>query len=206
MSGTMDTSALHRIGYGLYVVTVNDGTKDNALIVNTVTQVASTPLCISVAVSKSNYSCEVIRQTGALNINCLTTEAPFSVFERFGFHSGRDTDKFAGESNLKRSENGLVVLSEYVNAYISLHVKETVDLGSHLLFLCEATEAAVLSDAESMTYAYYHANVKPKKSAPKVKGYVCSICGWVYEGETLPDDIICPICKHGKEDFSPITS
>ena len=206
-STAIDPSALHRIGYGLYVLTVNDGKKDNGLIVNTVTQVASKPLCISVAVSKSNYSAEVIRETEIMNVNCLTTEAPFSVFERFGFQSGRDTDKFAGLPEQKRSANGLIVLSEHVNAVLSLRVKETIDLDSHLLFLCEVTESAVLSKGESMTYAYYHANVKPKKpAAPAATGYVCKICGWVYEGATLPDDLICPICKHGKEDFVPLST
>ena len=202
-STAIDPSALHRIGYGLYVLTVNDGKKDNGLIVNTVTQVASKPLCISVAVSKSNYSAEVIRETGIMNVNCLTTEAPFSVFERFGFQSGRVVDKFAGCTPF-RSDNGLVFLPRYINAFLSLKVEQYVDLDTHGMFICSVTEARILSDKETMTYTYYLENVKPKPETEGKKGYVCKICGWVYEGETLPQDIVCPLCKHGAADFEPI--
>ena len=203
MATTINASALYTIGYGLYVVTTNDGKRDNGLIVNTVTQVTSTPNRVAVTVNKSNYSHDIIKSTGKLNVNCLTVEAPFSVFESYGFRSGRDTDKFSGKS-VKRTENGLVVLDEYINAYISLEVEQYVDLDTHGMFICTVTEAQKVNDEESMTYSFYHKNVKPKPETEKKKGYVCKICGYFYEGETLPDDFVCPICKHGAEDFEPL--
>ncbi len=198
-----DLTALFRIGYGLYAVTCHDEKKDNALIVNTVTQVTSTPNRIAVTINKENYSHHVIKQTGKMNINCLTVEAPFSVFEQFGFKSGRNTDKLEGQK-LLRSENGLAVLPRYINAFMSLSVEQYIDLDTHGMFICSVTEARVLSDVETMTYAYYHANVKPKPDTENKKGYVCKICGYVYEGEPLPDDFICPLCKHGAADFEKI--
>ena len=198
-----DLTALFNIGYGLYVVTSNDGKKDNGLIVNTVTQVTNTPNRIAVTINKANYSHHVIKQTGKMNINCLTTDAPFSVFEKFGFTSGRNTDKFAGTEPL-RSDNGLVFLPRHINSFMSLKVEQYVDLDTHGMFICEVTEARVISDAETMTYSYYHANVKPKPQTEGKKGYVCKICGYVYEGETIPEDFICPLCKHGAADFEPI--
>ncbi len=198
-----DLTALFKIGYGLYVVTCNDGKKDNGLIVNTVAQVTSTPNRIAVTINKENYSHHVIKQSGVLNVNCLTTEAPFAVFERFGFQSGRNVNKFEDCAPL-RSENGLVFLPRYINSFMSLKVESYVDLDTHGMFICSVTEARVLSDKETMTYAYYHSNVKPKPDVDGKKGYVCKICGYVYEGEPLPDDFICPICKHGVADFEPI--
>ncbi len=198
----IDTSAMHKIGYGLYVVTVNDGIKDNGLIVNTVSQLTSTPLQVSVTVNKGNYSHDVIKERGILNVNCLTVAAPFSVFENFGFQSGRDTDKFQSVE-FTRSENGLPVLKKYINSFMSLKVTQYVDLGTHGMFICEVTEAQVINSAESMTYAYYHKNVKPKPKA-KSLGYVCKICGYVHEGDSLPEDFVCPLCKHGAEFFEPV--
>ncbi len=198
-----DATALFRIGYGLYVVTSHDGKKDNGLIVNTVTQVTSTPNRIAVTINKENYSHHVIKQTGKMNVNCLSVEAPFKVFEQFGFKSGRNTDKFKDCEPL-RSENGLVVLPRYINAFLSLKVEDYVDLDSHGMFICSVTEARVLSDKETMTYSYYHENVKPKPETEGKKGYVCTICGYVYEGEPLPEDFICPLCKHGAADFEKI--
>jgi len=198
-----DLSALFRIGYGLYVVTSHDGKKDNGLIVNTVSQVTSTPNRIAVTINKDNYSHHVIKQSGKLNINCLSEDAPFSVFEKFGFVSGRNVDKFAGEE-LLRSDNGLVFLSRYINAFMSLKVEQYVDLDTHGMFICSITEARVLSDKNTMTYTYYQNNVKPKPKTEGKKGFVCKICGYVYEGETLPDDFICPLCKHGAADFEEI--
>ena len=197
-----DLTALFNIGYGLYVVTSNDGKKDNGLIVNTVTQVTNSPNRIAVTINKENYSHHVIRQTGQMNINCLTVEAPFSVFEAFGFKSGRNTDKFADCTPL-RADNGLVFLPRYINSFMSLKVEQYVDLDTHGMFICSVTEARVLSDKETMTYAYYHENVKPKPETEGKRGYVCKICGYVYEGE-LPEDFICPLCKHGASDFEPI--
>ena len=200
----IDSTALFNIGYGLYVVTSNDGKKDNGLIVNTVMQVTNTPNRIAVAINKQNYSHDVIKASGIMNVNCLSTDAPFSVFENFGFHSGRDTDKFAGK-NVLRSENGLAYLDAYINSYMSLKVEEYIDLGTHGMFICSVTEAVNVKKAESMTYAYYHANVKPKPQPEKKKGYVCKICGYVYEGDPLPEDFVCPWCKHGAEDFEPLS-
>ncbi len=198
-----DLSALFNIGYGLYVVTSNDGKKDNGLIVNTVTQVTSSPNRVAVCINKQNYSHHVIEQTGIMNINCLSVDAPFSVFENFGFRSGRNTDKFEGAEVL-RSDNGLVFLPRYINAMMSLKVVQYIDLGTHGMFICDVTEARVLSDKETMTYTYYQKNVKPKPQTEGKKGYVCKICGYVYEGDELPDDFICPLCKHGAADFEPI--
>jgi flavin reductase (DIM6/NTAB) family NADH-FMN oxidoreductase RutF len=198
-----DMTALFKIGYGLYVVTCNDGKKDNGLIVNTVAQVSDSPKRISVTINKANYSHHVIKQTGKMNVNCLTVDTPFSIFEKFGFVSGRTVDKFAGESVL-RSDNGLVFLSKYINSFMSLTVETYVDLGSHGMFICTIDEARVISDRETMTYSYYHANVKPKPQTEGKKGYVCKICGYVYEGENLPEDFICPLCKHPASDFEPI--
>ena len=198
-----DPTALFSIGYGLYVVTSNDGKKDNGLIVNTVTQVTNTPNRVAVTINKQNYSHHVILKTGKMNVNCLTTEAPFKVFETFGFQSGRTVNKFA-DCTPNRSANGLVVLPRYINAFFSLEVEQYVDVGTHGMFICRVTEAEVVSKKESMTYTYYHNNVKPKPKTDNKKGYVCKICGYVYEGEELPADFICPWCKHGAADFEPI--
>ncbi|MBQ5725119.1 MAG: flavin reductase, partial [Clostridia bacterium] len=170
-----DLTALFNIGYGLYVVTCNDGKKDNGLIVNTVTQVTNTPNRIAVTINKENYSHHVIKQTGLMNINCLSTDAPFSVFEAFGFRSGRNVDKFADCTPL-RSDNGLVFLPRYINSFMSLKVEQYIDLDTHGMFICSVTEARVISDRETMTYSYYHANVKPKPATEGKKGYVCKIC------------------------------
>ena len=198
-----DLTALFNIGYGLYVVTSNDGKKDNGLIVNTVTQVTNTPNRLAVTINKDNYSHHIIKQTGKMNINCLTVDAPFKVFETFGFTSGRNTDKFANCEPL-RSDNGLVFLPRYINSFMSLKVEQYIDLETHGMFICSVTEARVISDRETMTYTYYHNNVKPKPQTEGKKGYVCKICGYVYEGEELPDDFICPLCKHGAADFEEI--
>ncbi len=198
-----DLTALFNIGYGLYVVTSNDGKKDNGLIVNTVTQVTNSPNRIAVCINKQNYSHHVIKQTGVMNVNCLSVEAPFKVFENFGFQSGRNTDKFADCEPL-RSDNGLVFLPHYINSFMSLKVEDYIDLDTHGMFICSVTEARVISDKETMTYTYYQNNVKPKPETDGKKGWVCKICGYVYEGEELPDDFICPLCKHGASDFEPI--
>ena len=198
-----DLTALFNIGYGLYVVTSNDGKKDNGLIVNTVTQVTNTPNRIAVTINKENYSHHVIKQTGKMNINCLTTDTPFSVFENFGFKSGRNTDKFENCEPL-RSDNGLVFLPRYINSFMSLKVEQYVDLDTHGMFICSVTEARVISNQATMTYSYYFDNVKPKPETNGKKGYVCKICGYVYEGDQLPEDFICPLCKHGAADFEEI--
>lgn len=198
-----DLSALFKLGYGLYVVTSNDGKKDNGLIVNTVTQVTNTPNRIAVTINKENYSHHVIKQTGKMIINCLAESAPFSVFETFGFQSGRNVDKFADCEEL-RADNGLRFLPRHINSFLSLQVEQYVDLDTHGMFICSVTEARVLSDSPTMTYTYYQEHVKPQPETEGKKGFVCKICGYVYEGETLPDDFICPLCKHGVADFEPI--
>ncbi len=199
-----DLTALFKIGYGLYVVTSNDGKKDNGLIVNTVSQVTDSPNRVAVCINKANYSHHVIKQTGIMNVNCLSTEAPFKVFQNFGFQSGRNVDKFADCTPL-RSDNGLVFLPRYINAFMSLKVEQYVDLDTHGMFICTVTEARVISNVETMTYNYYQSNVKPKPDTDGKKGFVCVVCGYVYEGDELPDDFVCPLCKHGAADFEPIS-
>ena len=198
-----DPSALFHIGYGLYVVTSNDGKKDNGLIVNTVTQLTDTPSKVAVTINKANYSHHVIKQTGKMNVNCLTVDTPFQVFEHFGFASGRNVDKFADCEPL-RAGNGLVVLPRHINAYLSLKVEQYVDLDTHGMFICSVTESRTVSDKETMSYTYYQENVKPRPDTDGKTGYVCKVCGYVYEGEELPDDIVCPLCKHGAADFEKI--
>ncbi|MBO4941583.1 MAG: flavin reductase [Clostridia bacterium] len=199
----IENSALFKISYGLFVVTSNDGTRDNGLIVNTVSQITDSPIRVAVAVNKKNYSHDVIKETKKMNVCCLSVDAPFSIFETFGFKSGRDTYKFESITP-HHSENGLAVLPEFINSFISLEVESYVDMDSHGMFICTVTEAKTISDKESMTYTYYQKNVKPKPETTKSKGYVCKICGYVYEGEPLPEDFICPWCKHGVSDFEKI--
>ena len=200
----LNPKALFKIGYGLYVVTSKDENgKDNGLIVNTVSQLTDTPLRVAVNINKANYSHDTIKKTGILNVNCLNNEAPFSVFQQFGFQSGKDVNKFEGQEII-RSENGLAVLPNYINAFISLKVENYVDLGTHGMFICVVSESKIINNVETMTYNYYQANVKPKPDTAKKKGYVCKVCGYVYEGDTLPEDIVCPLCKHGAADFEEI--
>lgn len=198
-----DFKALFKIGYGLYVVTCNDGKKDNGLIVNTVSQVTDSPNRVSVCINKQNYSHHVIKQTGILNVNCLSVDAPFSIFQRFGFQSGRTADKFENFKPLY-SDNGLPFLPKYINAFMSLKVEQYIDLDTHGMFICTVTEARVVSDRETMTYNYYQSNVKPKPNTEGKKGWVCKVCGYIYEEDELPEDIVCPLCKHGASDFEKV--
>ncbi len=198
-----DLTALFNIGYGLYVVTSNDGKKDNGLIVNTVTQVTNTPNRIAVTINKENYSHHVISQTGKMNVNCLSIDAPFSVFEQFGFQSGRNANKFEG-MEVNRSDNGLVFLPKYINSFMSLKVEQYIDLDTHGMFICSVSELRVMNKLDTMTYTYYQNNVKPKPETDGKKGWVCKICGYVHEEEDLPEDFICPLCKHGVADFELI--
>ena len=170
---------------------------------NTVSQLTDTPLRVAVNINKMNYSHDIIKKTGVLNVNCLNVSAPFSVFQDYGFRSGKDCNKFEGKE-VVRSENGLVVLDNYINAFISLKVEQYVDLGTHGMFICQVTESKIINNLETMTYNYYQANVKPKPNTEKKKGFVCKVCGYVYEGDTLPEDIVCPLCKHGASDFEEI--
>lgn len=199
-----DLSALFNIGYGLYVITSKDENgRDNGLIVNTVAQLTNTPNRVAVTINKQNYSYHVIKQTGIMNLNCISQDAPFALFERFGFQSGRTVDKFAG-MEICRSDNGLVFLTQHVNSFLSLKVENYIDLDTHGIFICSITESRVLSKVETMTYTYYQNNVKPKPQTEGKKGWVCKICGYIYEGDELPEDFVCPLCKHGASDFEPI--
>lgn len=205
------TAALNKLSYGLFVLSAKEGEKDNACIINTAIQLTSKPMQISIAVNKENYTHDMVRRTGIFNVSVLSQEAPFSLFQCFGFRSGRDTDKFADFSDTARSANGLLYLTNFASALLSAQVKSSVDCGTHTLFIAEVTEARVLSDVPSVTYAYYSANIKPareKKPEGAKKVWVCAICGYVYDEsaagvpfEQLPDDWVCPLCKHPKSDF-----
>lgn len=199
----IEKTAAFKLSYGLFVLTARDGEKDNGCIINTVQQVTDTPFKISVTVNKNNYTHDMIKKTGVFNVSVLTQSVPFSVFQHYGFKSGRDTDKITGDS-MPRSENGVVYLSSFSNALISGRVVDEVDCGTHTLFIAEVTEAQTLSDEKSVTYQYYFDNIKPKPQPEKKKGYVCQICGYVYEGDELPEDFICPLCKHGADAFKPL--
>ncbi len=204
----LDPTALFTLSYGLYVLTAREGGRDLGCIVNTVTQLTENPTRIALSVNKQNFTCEVIRRTGLFNVSVLTEAAPMDLFRHFGFQSGRDVDKFAGRTD-PVSENGLRYIGGPANALISGKVEQAVDCGTHMLFIALVTEARKLSDAPSMTYAYYFANVKPKpqpkpaQEKPR-RGFVCRICGYFYEGDELPPDFICPLCKHGAADFEPV--
>lgn len=195
-----DNKSLFSIPYGLFLVTSSLHGKPNGLIVNTVTQVTNTPNRVAITINKSNYSHTIIKETGVLNVNCLTTKTPFSIFSTFGFQSGRDKDKFE-EISYSVSENGLPVLNDYINTFISLKVTDYVDLDTHGMFICEITESGIINSDETVTYNYYQRNIKPRPKEQKPKGYVCRICGYVYEGEELPEDFVCPWCKHPASDF-----
>lgn len=199
----IEKNSVFKFSYGLFVITAKNGDKDNGCIINTAQQVTDSPLRISVTVNKQNYTHDMIAETGEFNISILTESVPFDVFRHYGFKSGRDTNKILGEG-MPRSENGIVYLCEYTNAFISGKVIDTVDCGTHTLFIAEVTEAQVLSDERSVTYQYYFDNIKPKPQPKKKKGYVCKICGYVYEGDELPEDFVCPVCKHGASDFEEL--
>lgn len=202
----VEPNALFKLSYGLFVLTAKDGGKDNGCIINTVTQLTDTPKRITIAVNKANYTHDMIQKTGVFNVSVLSEDVPFKIFQQFGFQSGRDADKFAGMATQTRSANGLRYLDEYTNAFISAKVISAEDYGTHTLFVADITEAKVLSAEPSVTYAYYFEHIKPKPqpTAEAKKGWVCKICGYVYEGEDLPADFICPLCKHGAEDFEPL--
>ena len=201
----VEQNAMFSLSYGLFVLTARDGAKDNGCIINTVTQLTDTPKRISIAVNKANYTHDMIKKTGVFNVSVLSNDAPFAMFQHYGFQSGRDVDKFAGVQSMARATNGVYYLPYCTNAFISARVTQTIEFETHTLFIADVTEARQLSDVPSMTYAYYFANVKPKPSKLKEQhGWVCKICGYVYEGEDLPADFICPLCKHGAEDFEKV--
>ena len=200
----MDKKAMYNLTYGLFILTAKEGEKDNGCIVNTVAQVTTEPNRITVAVNKQNYTHDMIVRTGVFNVSILTTDSKFDTYKHWGFQSGANTDKLEN-IEYQRAENGVVYIANECNAYISAKVVSTIDLGTHTLFLADVTDAGVLSDAESVTYSYYQKNIK---TAPKVeekkKGFICTVCGYIYEGDTLPEDFVCPWCKHPASDFKPL--
>ncbi len=202
----IDSTAMFKLTYGLFLLSAKDESKDNGCIINTAMQVTADPNRISIAVNKLNYTHDMILKTGIFNVSILSESAPFEIFKHYGFQSGRDTDKIIDGPHLTRSENGLFYLSACANSFISGKVVHTVDLGTHTLFIADVTEAKKLNDEPSVTYDYYHKNIKPQpvKKEEAKKGYVCKICGYVYEGEELPSDFVCPICKHGAADFEKL--
>ncbi len=200
----MDTQALYKIGYGLYVLTANENGKDNGCIINTVMQVTSDPCKIEIAVNKANYTCEMIQRTKKFNISILDEGTPFDVFKIFGYQSGRNIDKFAEFSDTKRSPNGLLYITKNTNAFMSAYVKQEIDLDTHILFIAQLVEAEVLSEKPTATYDYYQRKIKPQPEETPKKGWRCKICGFIYEHEELPADYICPICKHGAIDFEKL--
>lgn len=199
----MDTKALSKIGYGLYVLTANDE-KDNGCIINTVMQVTSNPLQIAIAVNKRNYTTAMIQKTRKFNISVLSEKADFNIYKHFGYQSGKDVNKFENFSDAKRSPNGVLYITSGTNAYMSAYVQQEIDLGTHFLFIGQLVASENLSDDKSATYEYYQNNVKPKPETNNKKGWRCKICGYIYEGEELPADYICPICKHGAVDFEKL--
>lgn len=200
----MNTSALFKIGYGLYVLTANEQGKDNGCIVNTVMQVTSDPCQIAVCVNKNNYTCEMIQHTKKFNVSVLAEGVSFDVFKNFGFQSGRIVEKFTNFFDVKRSPNGVLYITKDTNAFMSAYVQQEIDLGTHIMFIAQLVEAEVLSEKPTVTYDYYQKNIKPKPQTAEKKGWRCKICGYIYEEEVLPSDFICPICKHGAVDFEKI--
>ena len=204
----MDTSALFNIGYGLYVLTTRHNDIDNGCIVNTVTQVTSNPLQIAVTVNKGNYTHELIMNSCVFNVSILTTETPMFVFEHFGFQSGRKVNKFANCEVEHRAVNGVLYIPKYTNAFLACKVNNSIDFETHTMFIADVLDAQVLSDKPSVTYDYYQNHIKPKPQTPKPSNgkrrWECKVCGYIYEGDFLPDDIECPLCKHGKEEFVEI--
>lgn len=200
----MEKNPMHNLSYGLFVLTARDGEKDNGCIINTVMQVTENPDYIVIAVNKANYTHDMIKKTGAFNISVLSEKAGFDTFRRFGFQSGRDTEKLV-EIEFSRSSNEIVYLLNETNAFISGKVESEVDFPTHTVFFAKVTQSRVLSEDASMTYSYYHENVKP--APPKTesrKSYICTVCGYIYEGDVLPEDFICPLCKHPASDFRPL--
>ena len=206
----MDSKAMFKLTYGLFVLTSADGDKDNGCITNTAIQVTSEPNRIAIAVNKANFTHDMMKKAGKFNISVLSQKASFDTFKRFGFQSGRDVNKFEGyEGNFKRAENGILYVTEGTNAFLSAKIYETMDLGTHTLFIADVTDMEVLDSASSCTYEYYQSNIKPKPQAPaKPEGktaWRCTVCGYIYEGDEIPADFICPWCKHPASDFEKIT-
>ena len=200
----MNTNALFKIGYGLYILSCHENGKDNACIVNTVMQVTSNPCKIAICVNKNNHTCTMLKNTRKFNVSILDEEAEFEIFKHFGYQSGKDVDKFLNFIHTKRTPNGVLYITKNTNAYLSAWVQDEIDLDTHVMFIAQLVDAEILSDKPTVTYDFYQKNIKPKPEATASKGWRCKICGYVYEGENLPSDFICPICKHGAVDFEKI--
>ncbi len=200
----MDKKAMYNLTYGLFILTAKEGEKDNGCIVNTVSQVTTEPNRIVVAVNKQNYTHGMIERTGVFNVSILTENSAFETYKHWGFQSGAETDK-TQSIVYKRAENGVIYIAEETNAFLSAKVVSATDLGTHTLFLADVTDGAVLSEDNSVTYSYYQKNIKAAPAATeKKKGFICTVCGYIYEGDVLPEDFICPWCKHPASDFKPI--
>ena len=199
----MDDNAMQKLSYGLFVVTAHEGGKDNGCITNTVSQVTIKPNRITLAVDKSNYTHDMIVRTGEFNVSILSEDASFDTFKHWGFQSGRTIDKAAG-IEFSRADNGVIYITSGVNAVLCAKVDNTIDLGTHSLFIASVEEAFCLNETPSATHTYYHEHIKPAPEKPKKKGWICVICGYIYEGEILPEDYICPLCKHPASDFKPL--
>ncbi len=201
----MDSKAMYKLTYGLFVITARRDGRDNGCIINTAGQVTSSPNRISVTVNKKNLTHDFIRDSGEFNISILSEKAQFETFKHWGMQSGRDTDKMVSVE-IERAANGIAYITGGANAFLSAKVVQSVDLGSHTLFIADVTDGAVLSEDESVTYSFYQKNIKPKsnENAEKKKGFICTVCGYIYEGDVLPDDFICPVCKHPASDFVPL--
>lgn len=201
----MNNQAMNKLSYGLFILTARENGRDNGCIVNTVMQVTGEPARITVAVNKSNLTHDMILRTGVFNASVLSEKSVFETYKHWGFQSGKTVDKTVGTA-FSRSENGLIYIAEQCNSYLSAKVVSSIDLGTHTLFIADVTDAQVLDETNSATYAYYHKNIKPsqKKSAEKKSGYICTVCGYIYEGDPLPDDFVCPVCKHPAKDFKKI--
>lgn len=203
----MDKKAMYHLTYGLFVLTTRLGEKDNGCIINTAGQVTSTPNRISITVNKDNLTHDLVKESGKFNISILSERADFDIFKHFGFQSGRETDKFDGYAACKRSENGLYYITEGTNAYISGTVEQAIDLGSHTMFIASVDDMEVLASEPSASYAYYQSSIKPKPEKKEAGGktvWRCTVCGYVYEGDVLPDDFVCPLCKHPASDFEKV--
>ncbi len=204
----MNKKAMYNLTYGLFVLTARVGEKDSGCIINTAGQVTSVPNRISIAVNKDNFTHDLVKESGKFNISILSEKASFETFKHFGFQSGRTVDKFEDYPDCKRSENGLYYITDGTNAYISATVEQTIDLGSHTLFIASVDDMEVLAPEPSASYAYYQSSIKPqpeKKAANGKTVWRCTVCGYIYEGEELPSDYICPLCKHPASDFEKVT-
>lgn len=199
---------MFKLSYGLFIITARENDFDNGCIINTAGQVTDTPLQIAVTINKKSKTHDMIKNTGAFNLSVISEDADFELFKHFGFQSGSSVNKFDGYKSAKRAENGVMYITDGVNSYISAKVVQDVDLGTHTMFVAEVTDAEIISDAASATYAYYHSNIKPKPQEKKHKKTVwrCKVCGYEYEGEELPENFICPLCNHPASDFEKVES